>query len=87
MNPADIKLFGLCDGQQVRVTTEAGSEVGELEMSGDVRPGTVLIPHGFGLDYEGQVYGINVNRLTKNSHRDPLGTPLHRFVPCRVDPA
>ncbi len=27
-----------------------------------------------GLDYD-----------TKNTHRDPLGTPLHRFVPCRVE--
>jgi anaerobic selenocysteine-containing dehydrogenase len=87
MNPEDIKSSGLYDGQQVRVTTEAGSEVGELEKSSDVRQGTVLIPHGFGLDYDGQVYGINVNRLTKNSHRDPLGTPLHRFVPCRVETA
>ncbi|MBW2561400.1 MAG: hypothetical protein JRE40_11170, partial [Deltaproteobacteria bacterium] len=50
-----------------------------------VRKGTVLIPHGFGLIYDGEVYGINVNNLTKNTHRDPLGTPLHRFVPCRVE--
>jgi anaerobic selenocysteine-containing dehydrogenase len=85
MNPEDVKNLGLTDGQQVRITTEAGSEEGEVEMSGRVRRGTVLIPHGFGLSYEGKVYGINVNRLTKNSHRDPLGTPLHRFVPCRVE--
>jgi len=46
----------------------------------------VMIPHGFGLEYEGEVYGANVNRLTKNTHRDQLaGTPLHRFVPCRVE--
>jgi anaerobic selenocysteine-containing dehydrogenase len=87
MHPDDIEQLGLGDGQQVRVTTEAGSEVGELETSNDIRPGTVLIPHGFGLDYDGEVYGINVNRLTKNSHRDSLGTPLHRFVPCRVERA
>jgi anaerobic selenocysteine-containing dehydrogenase len=85
MHPDDIRTFGLRDGQQVRVTTEVGSEVGELEMSDELRQGTVLIPHGFGLVYEGEVYGIHVNRLTKNSHRDPLGTPLHRYVPCRVE--
>ncbi len=87
MHPDDISALGLCAGRQVRITTEAGSEVGELEMSSDIRQGTVLIPHGFGLIYAGKVYGINVNRLTKNSHRDPLGTPLHRFVPCRVETA
>ena len=59
----------------------------ELEVTGAVRPGQVMIPHGFGLEYEGEVYGANVNRLTKNTHRDRLaGTPLHRFVPCRVEP-
>jgi anaerobic selenocysteine-containing dehydrogenase len=46
----------------------------------------VIIPHGFGLVYEGQEQGVNVNRLTRNTHRDPLaGTPLHRYVPCRVE--
>ncbi len=87
VNPADAELLGLTDGRQVRVTTRAGSEVGELEVTDQVRRGTVLIPHGFGLIYDGETYGINVNRLTKNDHRDPLGTPLHRYVPCRVEAA
>jgi hypothetical protein len=47
----------------------------------------VLAPHGFGLIYEGEVYGFNVNDLTSSTHRDPIGTPLHRFVPCRVETA
>jgi len=85
VNPADAQNLGLDDGQQVRVFTEAGWEEGELQVSEEVREGTVLIPHGFGLIYDGKKYGINVNRLTKNTHRDPLGTPLHRFVPCRVE--
>jgi anaerobic selenocysteine-containing dehydrogenase len=85
INPAEAEALGLTDGQQVRVTTEAGSEVGELQVSDQIRHGSVMIPHGFGLIYEGKAYGINVNRLTKNTHRDPIGTPLHRFVPCRVE--
>lgn len=84
VNPADAEAMGLTDGQQVTVTTEAGSQTGELQVSDQVRKGTVLVPHGFGLIYDGAVYGINVNYLTKNTHRDPLGTPIHRFVPCRV---
>jgi hypothetical protein len=32
-------------------------------------------------------YGANVNRLNKNTHRDRIAaTPLHRYVPCRVEP-
>jgi anaerobic selenocysteine-containing dehydrogenase len=87
LNPTDAEDLGLSDGRQVSVTTEAGSEVGELQVTDQVRPGSVLIPHGFGLIYGGRAYGINVNRLTKNTHRDPLGTPLHRYVPCRVEAA
>ena len=85
LNPVDAQALGLGDGQQVRVTTAAGSETGELEVTERVRTGTVLIPQGFGLIYDGAVYGLNINRLTKNTHRDPMGTPIHRFVPCRVE--
>jgi len=87
ISPEDAAYLNLKDGQKVRVTTEAGNEVGELEITDQVRKGMVLIPHGFGLMYDGKVYGINANRLTKNTHRDPMGTPLHRFVPCRVEAA
>jgi anaerobic selenocysteine-containing dehydrogenase len=87
VNPAEAEALELHDGQQVRVTTESGSEVGELQVTDQVRRGMVLIPHGFGLIYKDKVYGINVNRLTKNTHRDPIGTPLHRYVPCRVEAA
>jgi anaerobic selenocysteine-containing dehydrogenase len=85
LSPADAETLGLHDGQRVRVVTEAGSEVGDLQVTDQVRVGMVLIPHGFGLVYDGEVYGINVNRLTKATHRDPIGTPLHRFVPCRIE--
>jgi len=86
MNPADALNLGLRDGETVRVITEAGRVDIELEVTDDARQGHVVIPHGFGLSYEGQAYGANINRLTKNTHRDPLaGTPLHRFVPCRIE--
>ncbi|MCF8081500.1 MAG: molybdopterin dinucleotide-binding protein, partial [Deltaproteobacteria bacterium] len=85
LSPADADALGLHDGQRVRVITDAGSEVGELQVTDRAREGMVLIPHGFGLIYDGAVFGINVNRLTKNTHRDPIGTPLHRYVPCRVE--
>ena len=88
MHSRDAQRLGLEDGQIVRVVTEAGRAEVELEVDDASRPGTVIIPHGFGLVYEGQEQGVNVNRLTKNTHRDPLaGTPLHRYVPCRVEAA
>ncbi len=87
ISPEDATQLALNDGQTVLVTTEAGSAAGELQISCQVRKGMVLIPHGFGLIYDDSVFGINVNYLTRNTHRDQLGTPIHRFVPCRVEPA
>ncbi len=85
VHPVEAQRLGLKDGDDVRVTTRAGTAVGELEVSDQVREGMVLIPHGFGLIYDGKVTGINVNDLTQHTHRDPLGTPIHRFVPCRLE--
>lgn len=86
MHPEDAEKLDLMDGQQVRVTTAAGKVAGELEITEQVRPGTVIIPHGFGLVCDGKVYGVNVNYLTKNTNRDRFGTPLHRYIPCRIQP-
>ncbi|HBV89345.1 MAG TPA: molybdopterin dinucleotide-binding protein [Desulfosporosinus sp.] len=86
MHPDDAVRLGLNDQQIVRVTTEVGSVDIELEITSAARPGTIIIPHGFGLSYNDEEYGANVNRLTKKTHRDAIaGTPLHRYVRCRVE--
>lgn len=85
MHPDDAESLQLKDGQQVRVTTEAGSEQIELEIADSAKRGHVVIPHGFGLVYNGKKWGANVNRLTKNTNRDRFGTPMHRYVRCRVE--
>lgn len=86
MHPENASELNLSEGQMVRVVTEAGAEEIELEVTRTTRPGLVVMPHGFGLEYNGKVYGANVNRLTQNTNRDKLaGTPLHRYVRCRVE--
>ena len=88
MNPADAEKLGLKDGDMVKVTTEAGSEKIELEITDQTCRRYVMIPHGFGLEYQGKTYGANVNRLAKNTHRDRFAaTPFHRYIPCRVEKA
>ena len=88
MHPDDAAKHGLVDGQRVRVITEAGQEVIELEVTDTARPGYVVMPHGFGLVCQGKSFGANANRLAKNTHRDRLaGTPLHRYIRCRVEAA
>ncbi len=85
MHAADAERLKVKDGQMVRVTTEAGSVEIEVEVTDMAQKGHVVIPHGFGMAYNGKVHGVNVNRLTKNTNRDWLGTPMHRYVPCRVE--
>jgi anaerobic selenocysteine-containing dehydrogenase len=85
INPSDAETMGIVDKQMVRVITEAGEETLEAEVTQDARKGQVIIPQGFGLVYDGVTYGANVNRLAKNTHRDFVGTPMHRYVPCRVE--
>ena len=86
MNNEDTEALGIVDGEEAWVTTEASRVRIPVEVSDMAAPGTVTIPHGFGLGYMGQDYGVNINLLTKNTHRDRLaGTPFHRYVPCRVD--
>jgi anaerobic selenocysteine-containing dehydrogenase len=86
MHPDNAEELGVSDGNMVRVITEAGDAEVELQVTANERPGHVTLPHGFGLQYQGSTYGVNVNNLTKNVHRDPFfGTPFHRYVPCRVE--
>ena len=86
MNPRDADLLDLKEGEIVNIVTEAGREQVEIEITENARKGQVVMPHGFGLKYEGKVYGANVNLLTKNTNRDRwAATPYHRFVPCRVE--
>jgi anaerobic selenocysteine-containing dehydrogenase len=86
MNKKDVNVLGIEEGGEAWVTTEASRVRIPVEVSDIAAPGTVTIPHGFGLVFEGQPYGVNVNRLTKNTHRDRVAaTPLHRYVPCGVE--
>jgi anaerobic selenocysteine-containing dehydrogenase len=83
----DAQALGLGDGDNARLTTKAGQAEVEVEISRLTRPGMVLIPQGFGLDFgDGKKVGVNVNALTDAGHRDRLaGTPHHRRVPCRLE--
>jgi anaerobic selenocysteine-containing dehydrogenase len=82
----DAQALGLEDGEDAWLSTETSRVKVPVEVSDIPSKGAVVLPHGFGLVYEGEEQGVNVNVLTKNSHRDRIaGTPLHRYVPCRVE--
>ena len=82
----DAADLDLADGEMARLTTQAGEVTVVVQISKLTRPGMVLLPQGFGLDFEGESVGVNVNLLTPASHRDRIaGTPYHRRVPCRLE--
>ncbi len=86
MHPENADDLKVTDGEMVKITTETASVEIELEITEATRKDMVLIPHGFGLKYNGVEYGINVNRMTSSFHRDRFAaTPFHRYVPCRVE--
>ena len=62
------------------------------ELGAGLDPGTLSIPHGFGMLHtnketgELEQIGVNVNELIAAEHREPLtGIPLHKYICCRVE--
>lgn len=77
MHPADATDRGLTHGEPVTVTSPTGSIVVPLEVSDDIRAGTVAIPHGWGHREPGVGWtvaaalpGANVNLLHDPSLTD-----------------
>lgn len=70
MHPDDAAARGLADRQSVTVTSPTGKIEVPVEVSDEIRAGTVAIPHGWGHDVEGVGWstaranaGRNVNLL------------------------
>ena len=91
--PADAARLGIADGARARVTTRRGSAVAIVEISDTLQPGHASLPNGLGLSYPDadgrpQIHGVAPNELTASEDRDWLaGTPWHKYVPARIEPA
>lgn len=92
MHPEDAKDIGVSTTDRVRLTTERGSLVIQVETTDTMHRGHVSLPNGMGLAFpkggEEEVFGAPVNELTDSAARDRFaGTPWHKFVPARIEPA
>ena len=86
VHPQDAAELGITDGEFGKLTTKAAAATVEIEISNLTTPGMVILPQGFGLNFKGRSFGVNVNLLTPASHRDPISAvPCHRRVPCRLE--
>jgi anaerobic selenocysteine-containing dehydrogenase len=79
VNPTDAARLGLEDGGRVRIEHDGRSIEAELEITDEMMPGVVSLPHGWGHDQPGTQLkiaaanpGANLNALMDENRRDPL---------------
>ncbi len=91
----DAGRIGLLDGSSARVTSRVGSLVAPIEVSDDLMPGVVSLPHGWGHDApEARLTvakahpGVNANLLTDDRAYDlASGTAVLFGTPVTVEPS
>lgn len=94
VNGEDAARFGLRDGARARVTSRVGELIAVVEITDEVIPGVVSLPHGWGHDQPGarlrvaaERPGVNVNLLVDDAIVDSLtGTAVLNGVPVRLAP-
>jgi len=95
MNPDDAAARNLKQGQEAEVKSRVGAIVLPVELSDDIMPGVVSIPHGWGHDRKGnrltvaqQHAGASINDLTDESNIDVIcGTAAFNGTLVTVDAA
>jgi anaerobic selenocysteine-containing dehydrogenase len=93
MHPRDAGARGLETGARVRLKSRVGEVRVPLEVTDDIAPGVVSLPHGFGHDREGVVLGVarahagaSINDVTDESRVDVLsGTAAFSGTPVTVE--
>jgi anaerobic selenocysteine-containing dehydrogenase len=93
LHPDDATARSLSDGQRVRVASRVGTIEVPLQISDEMRPGVVSIPHGFGHARAGVGWrraaatpGASVNDITDPALVDRLtGNAAFNAVPVRLE--
>jgi anaerobic selenocysteine-containing dehydrogenase len=92
IHPDDAVRLGLADGEQAIVRSAAGSLEAPVEVTDEIMPGVVSIPHGWGHDADGVRMnvasahaGVNSNLLADESQVEPLsGNAVLNGIPVEV---
>jgi anaerobic selenocysteine-containing dehydrogenase len=91
MNPQDLAVRDITDGEVVDVASRVGKVQVEVLATDDVMPGVVSLPHGFGHSRAGtrtlhadQVVGVSINDLTDPELLDVSGNAALSGVPVDV---
>jgi len=93
IHPSDAKKRNINPGDTIEVQSRVGSITIQSEMTEDIMPGIVSIPHGWGHDRPGvllkiarEFAGVSVNDITDNRVTEELtGSSVLFGVPVRIE--
>lgn len=94
VHPDDAARLGLGDGAMAEVSNGERKIEVQVEVSDEMMPGVVSLPHGWGHDLEGAQLrvaaerpGVNLNTLLDENLRDPLsGNAVLSGIPIKMRP-
>jgi anaerobic selenocysteine-containing dehydrogenase len=92
IHPQDARRLGLAQGALAQLSAQGSTLSAPVDISEDMMPGVVSLPHGWGHDLPGSQMqvaarrpGINLNALLSDGARDPLsGNAVLSGVPVQV---
>jgi len=92
LHPDDAERLGLADGERASVRSATGAIDVPVEVTDEIMPGVVSIPHGWGHDADGVRMsvasahaGVNSNVLADESMVEPLsGNAVLNGIPVEV---
>jgi anaerobic selenocysteine-containing dehydrogenase len=95
IHPDDAARYGLTDGGQAQLRSRTGAVQAEVEISDDLMPGVVSLPHGWGQDFEHTQIpvaaahaGTNSNVLADELLFDAVsGNAVLNGIPVQIAPA
>ncbi len=68
VHPDDAERFQLVDGQPAELRSRTGSIVAPVQVTEDIMPGVVSLPHGWGHDVPGTVQQVATEHAGANSN-------------------
>ena len=95
VHPADAQRFGLSDGKPARLRSRTGTVDAEVEVTDEIMPGVVSLPHGWGHDPKdsrmsvaAEHAGTNSNLLADELLIDAVsGNAVLNGIPVQIAPA
>jgi hypothetical protein len=94
MSEEDAGRARVESGDHVTLSSSAGSVIVPVEVTSEMMPGVVSLPHGWGHDREGVLLsvararaGVNVNIVSDDRAVDPVsGNAAFNGLPVRIEP-